>query len=82
MPHSNFKERSHTFNSGVGMCPYVQTFDFVSEGDWDMKFQMHRDFCSKLAEGSKHIRTPKKAVMLKEQQNNDAERIQRVHKNN
>ena len=47
MPHSNFKERSHPFNSGAGKCPCSQTFDFASERDMNMKLRMHHKFCSK-----------------------------------
>ena len=75
MPHSTFKERSHPFNSGAGKCPCSQTFDFASERDWDMKLRMHHKFCPKPPEGSKHIRAPKKAPTLREQQLNEAERI-------
>ena len=37
MPHSNFKERSQEFNTGVGKCPYGQTFEYTSERDMKMK---------------------------------------------
>ena len=37
MPHSNFKERSYPFNSGVLTCPCGQTFDFASERDMNIK---------------------------------------------
>ena len=50
--------------------------DFASERDWYMKLGMHRKFYSKPAEGSKHVRTPKKATMLREQPLNEAEKIQ------
>ena len=53
MPHSNFKERSYTVNSGVGKCSCGQTFDFASEKDMNMKLQMHRRFCSKPPNSSK-----------------------------
>ena len=33
MPHSNFKERSQEFNTGVGKCPCGQTFEYTSERD-------------------------------------------------
>ena len=36
MPHSNFKERSHQFNSGIGKCPCCQTFEYTSERDMKM----------------------------------------------
>ena len=37
MPNSNFKERSHTFSSGIGQCSCGQTFDYTSERDMNMK---------------------------------------------
>ena len=74
MLHCNFKERSHQFNLGVGRCPCDQTFDFTSERDLVMKLRMHCEFCSKPPGGSKHIRTPKKATMLKKQQLSEAEK--------
>ena len=37
LEHSNFKERSHQFNSGTGKCPYGQTFEYTSERDMKMK---------------------------------------------
>ena len=82
MPHSNFKERSFTFNSGVGKCSCGQTFDFASEKDMNMKHQLHRKFCSKPLKNLNNIRNPNKATMLREQQLNEAERIRRVHNNN
>ena len=80
MPHGNCKEISHPLNSGVEKCPCSQTFDFASERDWDMKLRMHHKFRSMPAEGSKQIRIPKKAMTLREQQHNQAERIRRVDK--
>ena len=79
MPHSNFKERSYTLNTGVGKCSCGQTFDFASEKDMNMKLQMHRKFCPKPSEGSEPVRMPKKAMMLREKQHYEAERIRRVH---
>ena len=79
MPHSNFKERSHQFNSGVGKCPCSQIIDYPSERDMKMKLRMHRKFCSNLLKGFNKIRLPKKAMMLKEQQLNEAERMKKVH---
>ena len=75
MPHSNFKESAHPFNLGVGRYPCGQTFDFTSERDMNMKLQMHRMFCPKPEEGNKLLRAPKKVMALKEQQNNQAERM-------
>ena len=82
MPHSNFKERSHTFNSGVGKCSCGQTFDFASEKDMNMKLQIHHKFCSKPPKGFDKIRMPNKATTLKEHQNNETERIRKVHEHN
>ena len=58
MPHSNFKERSYTLNTGVGKCSCGQTFDFMSEKDMNMKLRMHHKFCSKPPKSSKQIRKP------------------------
>ena len=79
MPHSNFKERSHEFNSGVGKCPCSQTFYYASERDMKMKLRMHRKFCSKSPISFNEIRVPKKAMTLREQQLNEAERMRKVH---
>ena len=75
MLHSNFKERSHQFNLGVAKFLCGQTFDFTSERDWGMKLCLDHKFCSKPAEGSRQIRTPRKATMLREQQPNEDERM-------
>ena len=74
MPHTTFKERSHPFNLEAGKCPCGQTFYFTSERDRDMKLQLHRKFCPKLPESSKHVRTAKKAMILREQQHYETER--------
>ena len=79
MPHSNFKERSHPFNSEIGKCSCGQTFVFMSEREMNMKLRMHRKFCSYLPEVSKSVRIPKKAIMLREKLLNEAERMRRVH---
>ena len=81
MPRSTFKMKFHSFNSGVGKCPYGQTFKFASERDQNMKLRLHLTFSSNPPESSKHIRAPKKAMMLREQQLNYAERMRRVHEN-
>ena len=44
MPHSNFKERSHQFNSGIGKCPCGQTFEYILERDMAMKLRTHSKF--------------------------------------
>ena len=77
MPHSVFKERAHPFNSGVATCPCGQTFDYASERDLNMKFRMHRNVCSKPV-SPKQIIMPKKAMMLREQQPDEAKRTKRV----
>ena len=79
MPHSNFNERSHELNAGVGKCPCGQTFDFMTGRDREMKHQMHRKFCSNPPKSSKPVKMPKKATMLREQQLNEAEKIWKVH---
>ena len=45
MPHSNFKERSYTLNTGVEKSSCGQSFDFVSEKDMNMKLQIHCKVC-------------------------------------
>ena len=78
MPHSNFKERSHQFNSGIGKCPCGQTFEYTSERDMKMKLRMHRRFCSNPPVAFDKIGIPKKSCTLREQQLNEAERIRKV----
>ena len=68
MPHSNFKERSREFNTGVGKCPCGQTFEYTSERDMKMKLRMYRRFCSNPPKGFDKIGIPKKATTLREQQ--------------
>ena len=82
MPHSNFKERSHTFDSGVGKCSCGQTFGLASEKDMNMKLQMHCKFCSDPPKGFNKMRMLNKATMLKEHQNNKTERMRKVHEHN
>ena len=79
MPHSNFKERSQEFNTGVGKCPCGQTFEYTSERDMKMKLRMHRRFCSNPPKGFNKTGIPKQAMTLREQQLNEAERIRKVH---
>ena len=79
MAHSNFKERSQEFNTGVGKCPSGQTFKYTSERDMKMKFRMHRRFCSNPPVAFDKIGIPKKATTLREQQLNEAERMKNVH---
>ena len=75
MPHSNFKERSFTLNSGVEKCSCGQTFNFVSERDQYMKIRMHCKVCPNPPEASKPIRMPRKAMTWREYQNSEAEKI-------
>ena len=79
MPHSNFKERSQEFSTGVGKCPCGQTFKYTSERDMKMKLRMHHRFCSNLPKGFNKIEIPKKATTLREQQLSEAERMRKVH---
>ena len=79
MPHSNFKERSQEFNTGEGKFPCGQIFEYTSERDMKMKLRMHLRFCSNLPKGFNKIEIPKKAITLREQQLNEAERMKKVH---
>ena len=64
MPHSNFKERSHAFNTGVGKCSCGKTFEFVSEREMKMKLRIHCRFCSNPPVAFDKIRVSKKACMM------------------
>ena len=48
MPHSNFKERSHQFNSGIGKCPFGQTirkrYENVASNALQILFQSSGSF--------------------------------------
>ena len=77
MPHSNFKERSQEFNTGVGKCLCGQTFEYTSERDMKMKFRMHRRFCSNPPKGFCKTGILKKATTLREQELNEAERMKK-----
>ena len=95
MPHSNFKERFHQFNSGIGKCPCGQTFEYTSERDIKMKLRkgprrgpgsmcdtMHCRycrFCFNPPVAFDKIGIPKKSCMLRKQQLNEVERIRKVH---
>ena len=79
IPHSNFKERSQEFNTGVGKCPCGQTFKYTSKRDRKMKLRMHCRFCSNPPNSFYKIRILKKATTLTEQQLNEAERMKKVH---
>ena len=79
MPHSNFKEISHQFNSGIGKCPCGQTFEYTLERDTKMKLRMHHRFCSNPPKSFNMIGILKKATTLKEHNSYEAERIRKVH---
>ena len=79
MPHSNFKERSQAFKTGVGKCSCGKTFEFASEREMKMKLRMHLKFCSKPPVVFDKIGVPKKACTMREQQLNEYERIRKVH---
>ena len=79
MPHSNFKERSQEFNTGVGKCPCGQTFEYTPERDMKIKLRMHSRFSSSPPKGFDKIRIPEKATTLREQQLNEAEMMHKVH---
>ena len=79
MPHSNFKERSQEFNTGVEKCLCGQTFEYTSEIDMKMKLRMHCRSCSNPPKGFDKIGIPKKVTTLREQQLNEAERMHKVH---
>ena len=78
MPHSNFKERSQEFNTGVGKCSCGQTFEYTSERDMKIKLRIHCRFCSNPLVAFDKIGIPKKATTLREQQFNEAERMKKV----
>ena len=79
MPHSNFKDRSHQFNSGIGKCPCGQTFEYASERDIKMKRRIHHRFCSNPPLTFNKIGILKKTCTLREQQLAEAERMKKVH---
>ena len=81
MPHGKFKERVLSLNLEVAKCPCGQTFVYKSCRDWNMKVRLHRKVCANPPEGSKHMTTPKKAMMLKEVHLHEAENMRRVHEN-
>ena len=84
MPHSNFKDKSHTLSSGVGKCSCDQTFDYKSERDWKLKFRLHLKFCSKPPKGFDEIGLPRArsaetAMMLKEYYDNESEEMRKLY---
>ena len=62
MPHSNFKERSQAFNTGVEKFSCGKTFEFASEREMKMKLRMRRRFCSNPPVAFDKIRVSKKAL--------------------
>ena len=79
MPHSNFKDKAHEFNLGIGKFPCGQTFEYTSERDMKMKLGMHHRICSNPPVAFDKIAIPKKAMTLREQQLSEAERMKKVH---
>ena len=84
MPHSNFKDKSHTLSSGVGKCSCGQTFDYASERDRKLKFRLHLKFCTKplkdsIETGVSKAQSIEKAMMLKECYKNESEEMRKVH---
>ena len=79
MTHSKLKERILLFNVEVSKCSCGQTVEYGSKRDWEMNVWLHRKVCSSLPEGSKQVKKTKKSITLKEQQKNEAQRMQRVH---
>ena len=79
MPHSNFKERSQAFSTGVGKCSCGKTFKFASEREMKMKLRMHLKFCSEPPVAFDKIEIPKATCMMREQQLTEAERMKKVH---
>ena len=84
MPHSNFKDKSHTLSSGVGKCSCGQTFDYASEKDQKLKIRLHHKFCSKPPKGFDEIGVSKaqsteKAMTLKEYYNNESEEMRKLY---
>ena len=73
-----FKHRPTWTGTEVAKCSCGQTFKFESVRDWDIKIWMHRKVCPKLVKGYKCIRVPKKAMTLKEQEDNVVKRTRRV----
>ena len=79
MPHSSFKRKVTEFETGVGRCSCGQTFECASERELTMKRRMHHRFCSNPPVAFDKIGIPNKAVTLREQQLNEAEKIRKVH---
>ena len=79
MLHSSFKRKVTDNGAGVGKCPCGQTFECAFERESAMKHRKHRRFCSNPPVAFDKIGIPKKAVTLREQQLNEAERIWKVH---
>ena len=79
MPHSSFKRKVTDNGAGVGRCPCGQTFECASERELAMKSRIHCRFWSNPPLAFNKIGILKKAVTLREQQHNEAERIRKVH---
>ena len=75
---SNFKERSYTLNTGVGSVPVDKPLT-SRHMIWRWSFECIVSSVLNPQKSSKQIRKPNKAMMLREQQLNEVEKIQRVH---
>ena len=79
MTHSNFKERSHENNTGVGCCTCGQTFDYSSHRDMKLKLRLHLRYCKNPPKGTHKIVVPKKATTFREHQINSTMRRRGVY---
>ena len=84
MPHSNFKDKSHTLSSGVRNCSCGQTFGYASEREQELKIRLHHKFCSKPSKGTYVIgvskaRSAEKTTTLKEYYNNESEEMRKLY---
>ena len=78
MPHSSFKRKVTDNGAGVGKCSCGQTMECASERELAMKHRIHCRFCFNPPLAFDKIGVSKKAVTLREQQLNEAERIRKV----
>ena len=65
----------------MAKCTCGQTFDFASERHQKIKRWLHHKFCPNPPEGFTKIRASKKAMMPREQQHAEFERLKKVYKN-
>ena len=77
--YTSERDMKMKYRTGVGKCPCGQTFEYTSERDMKMKLRMRRRFCSNPPKSFDKTGIPKKAMTLREQQLNEAERMCKVH---